>query len=332
MSEMNKNVIPEIDKDKEIVTTKRVFKDTTNMKISSGPVGQTASFGSRMFDIINYTLITLIAFTTILPFIYIVGASFATEYELTVRPMFLWPQDMSLDAYKYVFSSNKLMQGFGNSVFVTAVGTAINLFFTVSFAYPLSKKKVRGRNILLNMVIISMFFSGGMIPGYLLISNWLGMKGSYWSILLPGAISAYNMMIVKNFFAGLPQELEESAHIDGCNDLLTLIKIVLPLSLPVLATFGLFYAVGHWNAYFSAMIYLSNAREKWPLQVMLREIIITATMNPGDLAMMDPNFVEPPAQSVKMAVIVVSTVPIMCVYPFLQKYFVKGVMVGALKG
>ena len=332
MAEMQKNIVTPEDKDKAVVTEQRVFKDTSKMKVSSGPVGQTASWGSRLFDGINYALITLIAFTTILPFIYIVGASFATEYELTVRPMFLWPQDMSLDAYNYVFSSNKLMQGFTNSVFITAVGTAINLFFTVTFAYPLSKKKVRGRNFLLNMVIVSMFFSGGMIPGYLLVSNWLGMKGSYLAVLLPGAISAYNMMIVKNFFAGLPQELEESAHIDGCNDLQTLIKIVLPLSLPVLATFGLFYAVGHWNSYFSAMIYLSNAREKWPLQVMLREIIITATMNPGDLAMMDPNFQEPPAQSVKMAVIVVSTVPIMCVYPFLQKYFVKGVMVGALKG
>ncbi len=325
MSEMNNMVLPPEDR-------KKSNFDAAKVKVTAGPVGQTASFGSRLFDIINYALITLIAFTTILPFIYIVGASFATEYELTVRPMFLWPQDMSLDAYKYVLSSNKMLQGFGNSVFITVVGTIINLVFTVSFAYPLSKQKVRGRNFLLNMVIISMFFSGGMIPGYLLVSNWLGMKGSYWAVLLPGAISAYNMMIVKNFFQGLPQELEESAHIDGCNDLVTLIKIVLPLSLPVLATFGLFYAVGHWNSYFSAMIYLSNARHKWPIQVLLREIIIASTMSAGDMALMDPNFVEPPAQSIKMAVIVISTVPIMCVYPFLQKYFVKGVMVGALKG
>lgn len=299
---------------------------------TSGPVGQHNSVGSVSFDVINYLLVTLVAVTTILPFIYIVGASFATEYELITRPMFLWPQDMSLDAYKYVFSSSKMLSGFRNSVFITLVGTAINLFFTVTFAYPLSKPRVRGRNFLLNMVIISMFFSGGMIPGYLLVSNWLKMKGSYWSVLLPGAISAYNLMIVKNFFQGLPQELEESAHIDGCNDLRTLWSIVLPLSLPVLATFGLFYAVGHWNSYFSAMIYLSTAREKWPLQLLLREIIIASTMSAGEMAEMDPSFVEPPAQSVKMAVIVISTVPIMCVYPFLQKYFVKGVMVGALKG
>ena len=140
------------------------------------------------------------------------------------------------------------------------------------------------------------------------------------------------MMIVKNFFQGIPQELEESASLDGCSDVGILVKIVLPLSLPVLATFGLFYAVGHWNAYFGAMIYLNSERDKWPLQVLLREIIIMANATAGEMANMDPDFVQPPAQSVKMAVIVVSTVPIMCVYPFLQKYFVKGVMVGALKG
>ena len=307
-------------------------KHAKHPKATSGPVGQSATFGSRAFDVINYALITLIAFTTILPFIYIIGASFATEYELTVRPMFIIPQDVSLDAYEYIFSSNKLLSAFGNSVFITVCGTAINLFFTVTFAYPLSKQKLRARGFLLNMVIISMFFSGGMIPGYLLVSNWLGMKNSYWSVLLPGAISAYNMMIVKNFFQGIPQELEESASMDGCTDIGILWKIVLPLSLPVLATFGLFYAVGHWNAYFGAMIYMPQAREKWPLQVLLREIIILSNASAGDMANMDPEFIQPPEQSVKMAVIVVSTVPIMCVYPFLQKYFIKGVMVGALKG
>ena len=302
------------------------------MKISSGPVGQRDSFGSRAFDVANYVILTLVAFTTILPFLYIIGASFATEYELATRPMFIIPQDVTLDAYRFIFSSNKILNGFANSIFITAFGTLINLFFTVTMAYALSKTHLRGRNALLNMVIFSMFFSGGMIPSYILISNWLGMKNSYWSVLIPGAISAYNLMIVKNFFQGIPQELEESAHIDGCNDLGTLIKIVLPLSLPVLATFGLFYAVGHWNAYFGAMIYMSGAPEKWPLQVLLREIIILSNASAGDMANMDPDFVQPPEQSIKMAVIVVSTVPIMCIYPFLQKYFVKGVMVGALKG
>ncbi|MBQ6255082.1 MAG: carbohydrate ABC transporter permease [Clostridia bacterium] len=299
---------------------------------SSGPVGQNATVGSRVFDAFNYLFLTLIAFTTIVPFIYIIGASFATEYEIATRPMFFIPQDVTLNAYQFIFSSNKILQGFGNSVFITACGTAINLFFTVTMAYALSKTRLRGRNFFLNMVIFSMFFSGGMIPGYIVVANILSLKNTYWSVLLPGAISAYNMMIVKNFFQGIPQELEESAAIDGCTDIGVLLRIVLPLSLPVLATFGLFYAVGHWNAYFGAMIYMTGAKEKWPLQVLLRELIIMSNGSAGDLNNMDPDFVKPPEQSIKMAVIVVSTVPIMCVYPFLQKYFVKGVMVGALKG
>lgn len=302
------------------------------MQISSGPVGQNATWSSRLFDVANYIILSLVAFTTIVPFIYIIGASFATEYELATRPMFIIPQDVTLDSYKFIFSSNKILSGFANSIFITVCGTVINLFFTVTMAYALSKPRLRGRNALLNVVIFSMFFSGGMIPNYIVVANILKMKDSYLSVLLPGAISAYNMMIVKNFFQGIPQELEDSASIDGCNDLGVLWKIVLPLSLPVLATFGLFYAVGHWNAYFGAMIYMSGAREKWPLQVLLREIIILSNASAGDMANMDPEFVQPPEQSIKMAVIVVSTVPIMCVYPFLQKYFVKGVMVGALKG
>lgn len=300
--------------------------------ISSGPVGAYATVGSRIFDVLNYLIVTLVAITTIIPFIYIIGASFATEYEIATRPMFFIPQDVSLSAYEYIFSSNKILRGFGNSLLITVCGTAINLFFTVTMAYALSKTRLRGRNFFLNLVIFSMFFSGGMVPSYIIIANVLGLKDTYWSVLLPGAISAYNMMIVKNFFQGIPQELEESASIDGCTDLGVLWKIVLPLSLPVLATFGLFYAVGHWNAYFGAMIYMTRTPEKWPLQVLLRELIIMSNGTAGDMTNLDPEFVQPPEQSVKMAVIVVSTVPIMCVYPFLQKYFVKGVMVGALKG
>ncbi|MBR2822817.1 MAG: carbohydrate ABC transporter permease [Clostridia bacterium] len=302
------------------------------MKISSGPVGQNRTPGSIAFNIFNYTFVTLVAITTIIPFVYLIGASFATEYEIATRPMFFIPQDVSTGAYEYIFSSSKILRGFGNSAFITVAGTLINLFFTVTMAYALSKPRLRGRNFFLNMVIFSMFFSGGMIPGYIIVANVLGLKNSYLSVLLPGAISAYNLMIVKNFFQGIPQELEESASIDGCTDLGILWKIVLPLSLPVLATFGLFYAVGHWNAYFGAMIYMTGAKEKWPLQVLLRELIIMSNGTAGDLTNMADDFVQPPEQSIKMAVIVVSTVPIMCVYPFLQKYFVKGVMVGALKG
>lgn len=299
---------------------------------STGAVGHGNTMGDRIFDVFNYISLTLVALTTIAPFIYIIGASFAPEYELAQRPLLIIPHEISFNAYKYIFSTNKILSGFKNSIFITVAGTVINLFFTVTMAYAISKPRLRGRNFVLNMVIFSRFFGGGMIPSYIVTANLLNLKDTYWSVLLPGAISAYNMMIVKNFFQGIPQELEESASMDGCTDVGILWKIVLPLSLPVLATFGLFYAVGHWNAYFGAMIYMSGAREKWPLQVLLREIIILSNASAGDLNNMDPEFIQPPEQSVKMAVIVVSTVPIMCVYPFLQKYFVKGVMVGALKG
>ena len=299
---------------------------------STGAVGNGNTLGGRIFDVVNYIVLTLVALTTIAPFIYIIGASFATELELAQRPLLIIPHDISFNAYEYIFSTNKIVSGFKNSIIITVAGTLINLFFTVTMAYAISKPRLRGRNFVLNMVIFSMFFGGGMIPSYIVTANLLNMKNTYWSVLLPGAISAYNMMIVKNFFQGIPQELEESASMDGCTDVGILWKIVLLLSLPVLATFGLFYAVGHWNSYFGAMIYMPGAREKWPLQVLLREIIILSNATVADSSALDPEFVQPPEQSVKMAVIVVSTVPIMCIYPFLQKYFVKGVMVGALKG
>ena len=299
---------------------------------STGAVGNGNTLGGRIFDVVNYIVLTLVALTTIAPFIYIIGASFATELELAQRPLLIIPHDISFNAYEYIFSTNKIVSGFKNSIIITVAGTLINLFFTVTMAYAISKPRLRGRNFVLNMVIFSMFFGGGMIPSYIVTANLLHMKNTYWSVLLPGAISAYNMMIVKNFFQGIPQELEESASMDGCTDVGILWKIVLPLSLPVLATFGLFYAVGHWNSYFGAMIYMPGAREKWPLQVLLREIIILSNATVADSSALDPEFVQPPEQSVKMAVIVVSTVPIMCIYPFLQKYFVQCVMVGALKG
>ena len=318
-------------KQKEAPETTTFELNGETIKLNAGPVGVYRSAGSIIADILIYGIVGLAAFTTVLPIIYIIFNSFATELELQTRSMFLIPRTWSVDAYTYIFSSSKLLRSFGNSVFITICGTAINLFFTVTMAYPLSKKYLRGRTALHNMVIFSMFFSGGMIPGFIVVSSWLGMRGTYWALLLPGAISAYNMMIVKNFFQGIPQELEESAHLDGCNDLVTLVRIVLPLSMPVLATFALFYAVGHWNSWFPAMIYLTDSK-MYPLQLILRNIIVTAETSAGDMSLMDPNFVEPPKQSIKMAVIVVATVPIMCVYPFLQKYFVKGVMVGALKG
>ncbi|MDR2505991.1 MAG: carbohydrate ABC transporter permease [Oscillospiraceae bacterium] len=289
------------------------------------------SFLSRAFDTFNIAFIGLCSIATILPFLYVVAASFATEREIVERPMFIIPRDISLAAYKYIFSSNMLIKAFGNSVFITVAGTVINMMFTVTLAYALSKKALAGRNIMLNLVIFSMFFSGGMIPSYIVVRS-LGLIDTYWSVLLPGAISAYNMMIIKNFFQNLPDGLEESAKLDGCTDIGALLHVVIPLSMPVIATFSLFYAVGHWNSYFQAMLYMSKSPNKWPLQVTLRQLILLSSAMAADPGSYTSDYMKPPDQSVKMAVIVVSTVPILCVYPFLQKYFAKGVMIGALKG
>ncbi len=289
------------------------------------------STASRAFDACNVVVLALCAAVTMLPFIYVLAASFATEREIVERPLFLIPRDVTLGAYQYIFSSSTLLRSILNSVIITLSGTAVNMACTITMAYGLSKHRVAGRNLILNLIIFSMFFSGGMIPTYIVVSG-LGITNTYWSVILPGAISAYNLMIIKNFFQNIPAELEESAYLDGCNDIGALWRIALPLSLPVIATFSLFYAVGHWNAYFSAMLYMSKAPEKWPLQVMLRQLIILSQMTAGDMVSMDPNFVKPPDQSIKMAVIMISTIPVMMLYPFLQKYFTKGVLVGALKG
>ncbi|MEK3882311.1 carbohydrate ABC transporter permease [Paenibacillus sp. PL2-23] len=288
------------------------------------------TISEKIFDGFNYFFLGLLALVTVLPFIYIIAGSFATEVELMEREFFIFPRDPSLSAYHYIFSTDTVSRSMINSVIITVVGTLANLAFTFTMAYSLSRKDLLGRNVIMNLVIFSMLFSGGMIPGYLVVKE-LGLLDTYAAVILPGAISAFNMIIIKNFFQELPPGLEESARIDGCTDLGVLWRIVLPLSKPIIATFGLFYAVGHWNNFFSALLFL-NDHEKWPLQVILREIVMLSQMAAGDMSAMDPNFVEPPDQSVKMAVIVVGTLPILMVYPFLQKHFAKGVLLGSIKG
>lgn len=282
------------------------------------------------FDVINYIFLTAFALAAVLPFIYVISGSFATDAEITRRAVFLIPETFSLAAYEFIFSTDTILKSIGVSMYVTIVGTAVNLFFTVTMAYPLARRGLMGRNVVLNLVIFSMLFGGGMIPTYLVIRE-LNLLDSYWALILPGAISAFNLIIVKNFFQELPPGLEEAAKIDGCSELGLLWRIVLPLSKPVLATFTLFYAVGHWNDFFAALLYI-NDPSKWPLQVLLRQIVLLSQAAAGDLNSMDPNFVKPPDQSIKMAVIVVGTVPILLVYPFLQKHFAKGVLIGSIKG
>ncbi|SFK99298.1 putative aldouronate transport system permease protein [Paenibacillus sp. 1_12] len=290
----------------------------------------TNSLSGKMFDTANILFLGLFSLCAFVPFLYIIGGSFATDAELMARPLLLIPKTISLDSYRYIFTTNMLYRSIFVSIYITVIGTGVNLFFTFTMAYALSRNYLAGRNLVMNLVIFSMLFSGGLIPSYLVVKE-LGLLNTYWAVMLPGAISAFNMIIVKTFFQELPVELLESARIDGCSDLGVLWRIVLPLSKPIMATFALFYAVGHWNDFFSAMIYLDD-NTKWPLQVVLRQIVLLSQGTIGSTVDMDPNFVKPPDQSIKMAVIIVGTVPIMLVYPFLQKHFAKGVLIGALKG
>lgn len=286
--------------------------------------------GSKIFDMINVGMLGIFSVVAIIPFVYVIAGSFATEAEIAVRGFFLIPRIFSLDAYVYIFSSNTIIRALYNSIFITAGGTLVNMFFTVPMAYALSKRYIMGRKLIMNLVIFAMLFSGGMIPGYLLVRN-LGLLNSYWALWLPAAISPFNLIVIKNFFQEMPIELEESARIDGASDFQVLFRIILPLSTAVIATFSLFYAVGHWNAFFSALIYLSDPKQ-WPLQVILRNLIIMASGTIAESGMLDPDFIPPPRQTVNMAVIVVATLPILVIYPFVQKHFVKGVLLGSVKG
>ena len=284
---------------------------------------------SRIFDVFNVIFLAAVAAVTILPFIYVLACSFATEKEILEKPFFIIPSEFQFESYKYIFSSATLPRAFVNTVYITIVGTIIALFFNITLAYPLAKQRIMGRNVILSLITFTLVFGGGMIPTFLVVKG-LGLIDSLWSLMLPGAISTWNLIIIKNFFQGIPAELEEAAKIDGAGDMRVLWQIVLPLSKPMLATFALFYAVGFWNSYTSALLYI-NDLDKWTLQIMLRQIIMLAN-GAIDGSEFDETVARPPSESVQMAVIVFGTLPILCVYPFLQKHFTKGVMVGGIKG
>jgi putative aldouronate transport system permease protein len=284
-------------------------------------------FGSRLFDFVNILLLSLVAIVTLLPFLHVVMGSFTTTEELARKPFVLFPTQFTLSSYRYILSTSTLFRALGVSIGITAVGTLISMALTSLMAYGLTRRNLIGRKTVNLMVVFTMLFHGGMIPSFLVVKN-MGLIDNYMSMILPVSISAFNMIILRSFFQGLPDGLEESAKIDGCGDFGILFRIVLPLSLPALATISLFYAVNYWNSYFSAIMYM-NDPHKWPIQVLLRQIVISAS---GMAADTDNEFIKPPEQTIKMAVIVFSTIPILVVYPFLQKYFTKGALVGSVKG
>ncbi|PIH60083.1 carbohydrate ABC transporter permease [Paenibacillus sp. LK1] len=290
------------------------------------------SRGDRIFNIVNHFLLIIITLIVIYPLVFVLSASFSDPQAVLRGEMFLWPKGINLHSYEKIFQNKDILRGYTNTLIYTSVGTLINLVMTILAAYPLSRKDFIGRNAIMALFVFTMFFSGGLIPTYLLIKN-LGMLNTFWVMIIPNAVSIWNIIIMRTFFQqSIPNELHEAATIDGCSNIQTLTRIILPLSMPIIAVTILFYAVGHWNAFFNAMLYLSD-KDKFPLQLILREILIQGQTN--DMVKMSTESAikqQREVEGIKYAVLVVANIPVLLLYPFLQRYFVKGVMIGAIKG
>ncbi|NOU91652.1 ABC transporter permease subunit [Paenibacillus sp. LMG 31456] len=283
---------------------------------------------STGFEIINYSLLGLLALMMIFPFWNVLVMSFSASHLVYEGQLLFWPKQWSTAAYSVVFQNRQFIQTLQNTVFITVVGTAISMVLTTTLAYPLSKRSVKGASVMLFIAFFTMLFNGGIIPSYLLVKQ-LGMLNSLWSLIIPSALSVFNLMIMVSFFRSLPSELEESAKMDGCNDIGVLLRIIVPISLPVIATLTLFYAVSKWNIFFQAVMYNSDV-SKMTMQVLLRQILVQMTSDAVDAAMSGDT--PKIGVTVKMAMIIIATVPILLIYPFLQKYFAKGAMIGSVKG
>ncbi|MEF7441303.1 carbohydrate ABC transporter permease [Paenibacillus lautus] len=293
---------------------------------------QIESRGDRIFNVINYAILILVTVIVMYPLLFVLSASFSDPQAVLRGEMLLWPKGVNLNSYAIIFQNQDIISGFTNTLVYTSLGTFINLTMTILAAYPLSRKDFVGRNAIMALLVFTMFFSGGLIPTYLLIKN-LGMLNTLWVMIIPNAVSIWNIIIMRTFFQqSIPGELQEAATIDGCSNIKILTRIILPLSMPIIAVTILFYAVGHWNAFFNALLYLSD-KDKFPLQLILREILIQGQTN--DMVKMSTESAikqQREVEGIKYAVLVVANIPVLALYPFLQRYFVKGVMIGAIKG
>ncbi|MFD0868555.1 MULTISPECIES: carbohydrate ABC transporter permease [Paenibacillus] len=290
------------------------------------------SIGEKIFYFFNYIFFILFGVVTLFPFLNLIAKSLSSEAAVISGMVTIFPVDLQFGTYKYVLQDSMFLNSFKVSVFITVVGTALSLFMTALAAYPLSKPRLRGRKYFILMYVFTMLFSGGLIPTYLLMHN-LGLINQLPVLFLPSMISVFNMLIIKNYFESLPESLEESAKIDGASNLKILYKITLPLSMPVFATIALFYAVSFWNDFFASMIYI-NSPEKKPMQLYLKELLVSASdafISGGNVVNIDAAMNITP-QAIQAASILLATIPILLVYPFLQKYFVKGVLIGSVKG
>ena len=284
------------------------------------------STSEKIWDVFIYVFLLGVMLICIVPFLNVVAKSFSSEAHVLAGDVFLWPKDFTLAAYEIVIGSGRFWTSFGNTVFITAVGTLLNTLLTIFAGYALSRKHLLGSGFFVFLFIFTMLFSGGMIPTYLVVKE-AGLLNTLWAVIIPGLVAPFNLIIMRLYFYTIPDSLEESAKMDGAANIRILFSIMIPLAMPAIATIGLFYAVEYWNGYFDALIYINN-RDLHPLQVYLREVIINAV--DADLNNME-RMMNVAQESVRGATVVAATLPILIVYPFLQKYFVKGVTLGAVK-
>jgi len=286
--------------------------------------------GERAFNVVNIGLLLALVLVTAYPMLYVVFASLSEPSQLiSNRGALIRPLGFSLDAYRLVLQNPMIAIGYRNTLFYVVVGTALNMLLTCLGAYALSRRNLMLKTPIMILIVFTLFFNGGLIPTFLLVGQTLQMQDTVWSLIVPTAINTWNLIILKTAFESVPVSLEEAARIDGANDFTILFRVVLPLSLPALAVVVLFYAVGHWNAYFNALVYI-HSRDLYPLQLVLREILITSNVESMTTGVSSGDQFQV-GQTIKYATIVVATLPIVAIYPFLQKYFVKGALIGAIK-
>lgn len=305
------------------------------MKRNNSQNGQIRrSYTDKIFDIVNLLVMVILLVIFVWPLWFVVIASFSNPNQVWMGEVVLWPKGFTLVSYETLLEYERIWVGYRNTLFYTVVGTLVNLAMTICGAYPLSRKDFLPRHFFMFLFMLTMYFGGGLIPTYLVVSG-LGLVDTRWAMIIPGAVSIYNIIITRTYFMNsIPASLQEAATLDGANSFQYLMRVVLPLSKPIIAVVGLYYAVGHWNDFYTALIYLYK-EDLMPLQSFLRDMLMSTKLTLNNLSGMDTATVELKthlAQTLKYSVIIVSTVPVLCIYPFIQKYFVKGVMVGSVKG
>lgn len=287
----------------------------------------------RLFYLANDFFLLLIALVIIYPLVYVISASFSSPNAVVSGKVWLFPVDVSVAGYKAVFSNGSIMTGYANTLFYTVVGTAFSVVLTIAAAYPLARRDFKPRNVIMMIFAFTMFFGGGIIPTYILVKN-LGILDTRLALILPQAMSVFNVIIARTYFQSTPSELLEAAQIDGCSDMRYLLSVLLPLSKPIIAVLALFYSVSIWNSYFDALMYI-NSESLWPLTLVLRDILVANSINMSMMQNVDIDTISAKiglSELLKYSLIIVSSAPLLIIYPFIQRYFVKGVMIGAIKG